>query len=445
MRRQKFEIRLVNKPNSDLQFSMKYNNPRRVPAPSVPRNDASQSDDEEEKDGGYLANLSPESVQALEEKKAQFAARILAKRKEEAEKRAAAEREAKKEELQYKKVYVRGNKLCAANRIYEDESGWYICEVCDKKFNDAIFAEDHINSEKHKRNLEWYKDRPLPSDESGINSAMEKMPEYVKWDPVSQFYICELCSAKAASLQVLEAHLEGQNHKKKVANQAYWEAHASTTTAASASAPAAHTPSLPVYCQYDKLAQTYVCRWCDKKSPCMDMLEVHLIGKEHAKKTSNIGMVPYGHPDHAHQAKAYTDKYGFDLWARREHWPPSMQDDPASGCWKCVPCNKKFLTPSAVNDHLLGHSPTFVDPLSAPAGRPTRHAPSLSHNLIVQEPHSGFECALCLLPFDSAAALADHERTDYTHKELLRMMRDQPLTPEAAIAAAWEPSTTIDL
>ncbi len=152
---------------------MRYQNPRRVPAPSVPRNDTSNSDeDEDEKEGGYVANLSPEGLQELEEKKALFAARIVAKRQQEAEKKAAAEKEAKKEEFQYKKAYVRNNKLCAANRIYEDaESGWYICEVCDKKFNDVLFAEDHIKSDKHKRNIEWYKDRPLPTEEVALTET----------------------------------------------------------------------------------------------------------------------------------------------------------------------------------------------------------------------------------------------------------------------------------
>jgi hypothetical protein len=417
---------------------------RRVQAPSVPHHDSADSSSEEsEKEGGFLANLTPEAIRALEEKKAKLAAGILARREQEAAARAAAEKEAKKSELKHQKLYVKNNKLCAQNRIYEDpNSGWYICEVCDKKFNDPVYAEDHIKTEKHKRNLDWYATRPLPTDGEAYKVFTDQLPDYVRFDEESEFYICELCNAKAASIDILEVHFEGQNHKKKLA----WEEQTRTLKPpkiASSSTPTPQDPAtLPPYCQWDKLGQQFVCRWCDKKAPCVDMLETHLIGKEHAKKASNIGMAPYGHPDHLDQAIAYTDKYGFDLWARREHWPASIEDDHISGCWKCLPCNKKFLTPSAVNDHLLGHSPKFVEKLPT---RPSRPAPTRPSELV--QPAALFDCTLCLLPFGSAAELALHEANDNTHRSLLLLATDHAPKTAELITGVWTPADdeTIDL
>lgn len=409
-------------------------------------NSSPEDEDEVEKPGGFLANLSPDELSALEEKKAKAAALLLAKRGQERLAREKAEREAKQYELRKKRAYVRGSKVCMANRVYE-EGMWFICEVCSKKFHDVEQVEEHVQTDKHKNNFEWYSKNPLPGSTWGDNeeddTSYVAIPDCVTYDEPSGFYICSLCSAKAGSEVVLQAHLQGKEHIRRAASAAE---HAAMPSVLSAG-------KLPAYVEYDNVSEMYMCMWCEKRASTLDMMEIHLGGKEHAKKCGNIGLPLWGEVGHWDQCAAYVAEYGHDVWARQHHWPSYMQDDPSG--WKCIDCNKKFLTPSSVNDHVAVHSgkrlaPDVVvvetakpkrkqvvpevaeDGWSVIGEPPKRPAPVIEPgwNMVksgpTSTPSTPVMCRLCMLPVGSMAELKIHEETDEMHRDLMQRAKGGP-------------------
>ena len=354
----------------------------------------------EEEKVGYINNLTPEELAALEAKKARAAAAVLAARERRAAEKAKEEFEAKKIQWKKKKAYVKGSKICEANRVYEDNNGWFVCEVCDKKFHDIEWVEEHVTTDKHKRNLEWYADKPIVDDDA----VFEDIPDCVEWRDDEEIYFCKLCQAKAPSEIVLQAHLTGKEHTKRLANKEWHETQISRQLSGEL--------NLPVYCEVED--DWIICRFCEKKMASTDMMITHLEGKEHAKKCANIGIAGYGTTQHESEAKAYVDQYGFDLWCRQRHWPDIIQE--TATAWKCTQCSKSFIVPSAVNDHLnQSHSGDKQEAIRQVA-KPKRIPPMLAPQEHV--------CKICQLPFSSNALLKVHELTDPSHKAVAQRIQE---------------------
>ena len=391
---------------------------------------------EEEKEGGFLANLSPEELEVLEERKAKLAAVLLAKREQQTRALAESAKAQKKFEWRKKKMYVKGHKICEANRIYE-EAGWYVCEVCTKRFNDIEWIEEHVNTVKHKNNMEWYATRPLPEAEGSAHTEYRDLPDHVEIT-ADEWLVCTLCNAKAASVEILEAHLNGKEHQKRLVNAEWY------TTQTTKSTEGAFV--LPAYCEYNsEIDLPYTCRWCDKKAACVQLLSSHLEGKDHGKKSTNIGLPMYGEAGHLEAAAAYTKKYGFDVWARQEHWPSWMVDD--GNVWKCTKCNKKYITPASVNEHVSDHSgqaPTvrresamarevvkkLDDIVSAESSqkKPSVWASSRDATELYAT-QQDYNCLLCMLPFKSQKELTHHEQNDRGHEDILQAMKNHSEKP----------------
>lgn len=351
-------------------------------------------------DGGYLANLTPEELEALERKKAKVAAALLAKRALVEQAKIETAKSNQKAVWRKKKMYVKGHKVCEANRIYED-AGWYVCEVCSKRFNDIEWIEEHVKTTKHINNMEWYATRPLPDQDEWDEEG--PLPQCVQF--VEDWFVCTLCNAKAASQVILDAHLNGKEHQKRLLNQDWY------------SGAAQGEFVLPAYCEFTPSADLpYVCKWCDKKAACVELIVSHLEGKEHTKKSSNIGIPSYGESGHLEAAAAYTNKYGFDVWARQEHWPQWIVDD--GQVWKCEQCNKKYITPSSVNEHISNHkSGGMYKGMNSMVKEKfvrneTVHTPTKTAGPSLHSAKPDYHCFLCLLPFQSLAELTKHEDSE---------------------------------
>ena len=356
-----------------------------------------------------MKNLTPEELVALEEKKARAAQAIVAARERAAIAAAKKEFEQKKQEWKKNKAYVKGSKVCEANRIYE-EKGWYICEVCDKKLQDIEWVEEHVQSDKHKRNMEWY-----GSDKTGTCGNFSEN-EFVDWDEHEMIYRCTLCDAKAACEAVLQAHLSGKEHAKRLANREWYADQGKTVSNSHEKKISEGDACVPAYCRWDATDGRFVCVWCDKRADGIEMLQVHLQGNEHSKKCSNIGIPAYGENGHMEESSKYFKEHGANLWARQSHWPEFVLDEPT--CWNCSMCRKKFITPVAVNEHLKDkHSGRKSTVLVVERARPK---PVIDFDFQGEE----FECDLCYIPFPSRADLERHETQDPGHQQVLRRLAE---------------------
>lgn len=382
--------------------------------------EAAQSSAEEDK-GGFINNLTQDELTALEERKARAAAAVIAAREKAAHERAREAAEQKKQEWRKQKAYVRGSKVCEANRIYE-EAGWYICEVCNKKLQDVEWVEQHVATDKHKRNLEWYSAHPVEKWESAASADAAEIPDCVTYDEKEMFYICTLCNAKAACEAVLQAHLGGKEHAKKLANQE-WYAQQSVAAVVQAG-------QLPACVEWLKSEERYICRFCDKRGDSDEQITLHLSSNEHSKKCSNLDIPLYGEPGHLEKVKQHVARYGFDVWARYDEWPDFLVDE--ATCWKCALCAKKYLTQSAVNDHLKERHPSGAPVGAVSQPRVLRPAPIVetakrspppppAWNPAVDE---AFVCDLCHLPFASKQELSHHERHDLIHQQVVKRLTD---------------------
>ena len=195
---------------------------------------------------GFLNNLTEEERQALEDKKARAAMAVLAARERANAAKAKEEFAVKKSEWKKKRMYVKGSKVCEANRIYE-QGGWFICEVCDKRLQDIPWVEEHVATAKHQRNMEWYATHPLPTTADDFHTPSVAIPACVEWVESEEIYLCTLCNAKAACDAVLQAHLGGKEHAKRVANADWYQ-----TTSGLRSGPDRGIHYLPVLREEDE-------------------------------------------------------------------------------------------------------------------------------------------------------------------------------------------------
>lgn len=368
-----------------------------------------EEEEVEEVEGGFLKNLSPEELQALEERKTKAAAAIIAARERAAIARAKEAFEQKKMQWKKSKAYVKGSKVCEANNIYE-EDGWYICQVCNKKLQDIEWVEEHVRTEKHKRNMDWYGSGSRSNSSSACTSAINKK-EFVQWDESEMIYRCTLCDAKAASEIILQAHLSGKDHTKRVANKQWY-----TQQSQGQLGCESDTFIIPAYCEYIEAEERYVCLWCEKRADGVEMLKIHLHGNEHRKRCSNIGIPGFGEPLHLEKANRYFEKHGADLWARDPDWPEFIIDEPT--CWNCSMCRKKFITPVTVTEHLKDKHSGRKNPI-----------PTHRHSFVelIRTDYEGeFECNVCYIPFPTKVDLERHEAEDPGHQQVLRKLREIP-------------------
>ena len=330
---------------------------------------------------------------------------------------------------------------------FDKETQFFVCTLCDAKAATMYLMESHLGGKEHQRRLGYgeatwgtavAKSAPLPSTDnsmvegetkSNTNTDHGPMPEHVIWDNIIQYYVCTLCDAKAATEYIMEAHLTGDKHKKKLANLEWYRENGPS----GGEGPTAHgddmvdDATLPPYCVYEEKEQMYICKWCNKKSNCAELLTNHLRGKEHAKICSNLGIPGYGQVGHLAASKEYVDKYKYDVWARQDHWPLDTILD-AGMHWKCVLCMKKFATPSAVNDHLpcIETYDQPSEPVAPPAKRretkrPPPSQPALPRPALPVQEKKDFECYLCGSKWPSQDDLWFHEQKDPVHQELVRI------------------------
>jgi len=315
---------------------------------------------------------------------------------------------------------------------FNEPSQFYICTLCDAKAATMYLMESHLGGKEHQRRLgygeaSWGVSVATPAavpegGEAPVEEAEKKpMPEHVVWDNIIQYYVCTLCDAKAATEFIMEGHLTGDKHKKKLANIEWYRQNQPSGTD---DATEMDDGSLPPYCVYDEKSQMYICKWCNKKSSCSELLTNHLRGKEHAKTCSNLGIPAYGENGHLSTSKEYVDKYGFDIWARQEHWPLDTILD-AGMHWKCVLCMKKFATPGSVNDHLPCVE-TYDQPREPVAPPPKRREIKMTEykpaKIYVPPPvQDEHKCYLCGSIWPSQDDLWFHEQKDPVHQELVKM------------------------
>lgn len=382
---------------------------------SADDSDSGQETGEPEKIG-FLNNLTEEERAAMEKRKAGIAAKEAKKSALKALERAQAEAAAKKAELQSNKAWVKGHKLAEANRIYHDHEGWLVCEVCNKKFHDYDMVEDHVKSGKHQNNMAYYAQRPPPAAAMGSTDyTSEELPEFVEWNERELMYLCTLCDKKAATMLIMEGHLEGKEHKKRLENRQWYEATRSKSP--DGTPVVASSTELPACVEWDPKEDCYMCRWCEKKGADEGQMLTHLEGKEHAKKCGNLGIPNFGEPGHLEQVRHFTQEYGFDIWARSKDWPEWIVD--TASCWKCSKCGKGFITRGLVNDHLKD-SHGLAGRSSAPVRVPI---------VATARPLEKVECQICTETFASQASLRYHEDNDPFHQHVKREIQQRLMDP----------------
>jgi hypothetical protein len=361
------------------------------------------SSDEEEEEVpekiGFMNNLTPEQEEALARKKAELVAKQIKHRERQALERAKAGAKEWKEERSRHRARVKGFKLAEENRICEGTDGWLYCEVCNKKFSDYDALDPHLTSDKHKNNLAYYAVNPLPDwSHEAQEWDPDSLPEFVQWRENDMMYNCTLCNKLAASEIVMQAHLDGKDHKKRLANREWYEEQSWKVTEETRS-------ELPACVEWVQSEMRYICRWCDKRGDGIEQILIHLSSKEHAKKCSNLGFPQYGEAGHLERVKEFTDLYGFDIWARLQEWPDFIAD--TATCWNCTKCGKAYLTQVQVTEHLKERHSEAGEVLTRRPKAPAVAAPWSKKEV---------KCELCHVTFASEAELKQHEENDRIHK-----------------------------
>jgi len=310
--------------------------------------------------------------------------------------------------------------------IFDEPSQFYICTLCDAKAATLYLMEGHLGGKDHTRRVamkeassaSWGCGPVDPISSPPGDKVAMTCPEHVSWDEKIQYFVCCLCDAKAATQYIMEAHLTGKEHQKRLANIEWYKNQPAMSEEATGD-------NLPAYCCLKD--DYFVCNWCTKKSATWDLLLNHLGGKEHTKVCGNLGIPNYGDKGHLEASKLYFDKYGLDVWARQEHWPKDTLID-CNQVWKCTICSKKISTPAAVNDHLpCGEVEMFRPP-------PKKPSPSMGQKLanvwtseappIVvpkKKKEIQIQCYLCMTYFPTMETLWFHEQSDPIHQELVRV------------------------
>jgi hypothetical protein len=132
------------------------------------------------------------------------------------------------------------------------------------------------------RNVSYAEEMAKVSDPS-------KLPEHVTFDESSQFYVCSLCDAKAATLYLMEGHLGGKEHARRLNMMAQgpnWGVPGASQSGGSASIN--DSTACPEHVRWDELSQFFICTLCDAKGATQYIMEAHLTGKEHQKRLANI-------------------------------------------------------------------------------------------------------------------------------------------------------------
>ena len=387
----------------------------------------------EEEKVGFLNNLTEEEREAMERRNAEIAAREAAKREKKALERAQAEARAKKEALKKTRAWVKGHKAAEANRIYEDEEGWLVCELCTKKFFDFDCIEAHIATDKHKNNMAYYANRPVEPWKAGppggfeVGLSDDNLPEFCQWNESEEFYNCTLCNKKAATLQILEVHLGGKEHQKKLDNL-QWYAEQAAKRGGGSPDVQNDSSELPACIEWVEKLQIFMCRWCEKQGADEGQIVSHLESKDHSKKCDNLGIPRWGETGHLEAVKQYTKDYGFDIWARDKSWPEFIID--TASCWKCTRCSKGLITRAAVNEHIMEAHGTTKPAASTSlfnAPPPRQRAPVIAQSA---RPLLKASCGYCDEHFSSEAELRFHEKTE---KHLRVVERSKVHTEEPLI------------
>ncbi|XP_008488293.1 probable ATP-dependent RNA helicase ddx42 [Diaphorina citri] len=188
------------------------------------------------------------------------------------------------------------------------------CEVCDLELSGPSVYETHITGAKHKKRLAISQSQ----GNAPVNTSRFSSGPASSGDGKQKLFSCPVCTVTVNSIEQLEIHKSGKQHKRKVAlaeakAKNPTEPNASTTDASNPTnastestnptttsdttttttptpAPAKPEPPLPqgVTKKIEGNTTIYTCTLCDKWSVSMDQLNTHLTSKKHKGKERGL-------------------------------------------------------------------------------------------------------------------------------------------------------------
>jgi hypothetical protein len=164
------------------------------------------------------------------------------------------------------------------------EAGWFLCVLCDKRCACKDLLQMHLDSSKHKRNIQW-----LISQNKEVASTLKCPADYASEVVLSEgdkeilrlnrcvvedeWIVCTLCNKKLGAIYNVLEHIGTQKHR----NNLNWANSVDGTFTADKFSEL--PPSI------EMTSSGYYCTLCDASMGSSTILELHLCAQRHLQNS----------------------------------------------------------------------------------------------------------------------------------------------------------------
>jgi hypothetical protein len=101
------------------------------------------------------------------------------------------------------------------------EAGWLVCLLCEKKVSTRDMMYAHIESAKHKRNLDWFghearRDTAAPLAAFQLTAKDKQVLEDNRCVVEDDWIVCTLCNKKLMDMSFVPDHIATRKHRNNV-------------------------------------------------------------------------------------------------------------------------------------------------------------------------------------------------------------------------------------
>lgn len=167
------------------------------------------------------------------------------------------------------------------------EAGWLVCLLCDKKAatRDMMYA--HIESMKHKRNMEWFNpDLPRessPQSRFQLTAKDKQVLDDNRCVVEDEWIVCTLCNKKLMDMSFVPDHISTKKHRNNIDWANAVDGKFSPTGAS----------SLPAGISVRDC--DYYCSLCDASMTSRSVVDVHIESLRHTRNLDSDGIAAIVH------------------------------------------------------------------------------------------------------------------------------------------------------